>query len=1598
MDGIKKTFAQCKKEGRSALITYVTAGFPTAQETPDILLGMEAGGADIIELGMPFTDPIADGPTIQTANTQALKNGVTTVDVLQMVRDARKRGLKAPVLLMGYYNPLLSYGEEKMLQDAKEAGANGFIMVDLPPEEALRFRNFCRSYGLSYVPLIAPATSEHRMRVLCKIADSFIYVVSRMGVTGATGSLNAALPQLLDRVHKYSGNVPAAVGFGVSTRDHFLSVGKIAEGVVIGSQIINTIANAESGQGAKAVEEYCDKICGKSSRKTTREVGMVEALAEAKEPTGVHVDKVITDADTPDGPGLADQIEALNTNGDFDEEHAHPPRFGEFGGQYVPESLMDCLSELETGFSQAVNDPKFWEEYRSYYDWMGRPGHLHLAERLTEHAGGANIWLKREDLNHTGSHKINNALGQILIARRLGKTEIIAETGAGQHGVATATVCAKFGMKCTIYMGAEDVRRQALNVFRIKLLGASVVAVEAGSQTLRDAVNEALRAWVVKLDSTHYIIGSAIGPHPFPTIVRTFQSIIGNETKQQMQEKRGKLPDAVVACVGGGSNAVGMFYPFANDPSVKLLGVEAGGDGVDTDRHSATLSAGTKGVLHGVRTYVLQNKHGQISDTHSVSAGLDYPGVGPELSSWKDSDRAKFVAATDAEAFIGFRLMTQLEGIIPALETSHAVFGALELAKTMTKDQDVVICVSGRGDKDVQSVAEELPKLGPKIGWELRCKAAARESKREQKRREKLEQLREADEMKFSHSLQFNAVPDWSNHYIAYSNLKKQIYSLETQINQKNAHVDAESSPLLNGDAEDPDKAFTNTLDAELERVVSFYQLKESEIYREVDALLNDENTYEAEQAEYDHEQENAPPGKKLRSGSIFKQISFHQPSKPRAMSGLSDRSTADGADDDEDSDEDANETSQLRKKSPDGQRRRRRATDEDLAASNDWASSRRKTSVAFDDYNDMAFAALYDEGVSLKKRAISVYVSLCELRSFIQLNKTGFEKVLKKYDKILDRKLKSRYLNKYVYPAFPFQQSTMDRLTRNLERMESAYSQICTKGDVNEAKRELRLHLREHVVWERNTVWREMIGIERKAQAANIGITQTLLGHDTSGGKIRRQGDDIQPDMKEVDTPIGKYRCPQWLVSKTFWMLLACIAIFVVLLVVPIMEKPEQQNCLAMVVFVSLLWATEAIPLFVTSLLVPFLAVTLDVVRSDTKPYHRLDSKQAASYVFSAMWTPVIMLLLGGFTIAAALSKYNIAKMMATLVLSKAGTKPRTVLLVNMFVAMFASMWISNVAAPVLCFSIIQPILRNLPADSDMTKALLLGIALSSNIGGAASPIASPQNLIALQNMQPEPSWGVWFFVALPVCIISILLIWVILLVTFQPGRGTTIVPIRPLKDKFTGVQWFISIVTVVTIVLWCVSHQLEPIFGDMGVVAIIPLVLFFGTGILTKEDFNNFLWTIIILAAGGLALGKSVNSSGLLHTIAESITQSVEGMSLYSVLVVFCALILVVATFISHTVAALIVLPLVQQVGQSMSEPHPNLLVMGAVLMASGAMGLPTSGFPNMTAIMMEDQRTGQRYLDVKHFLTRGIPASILTFLVIITVGYGLMLAVGF
>ncbi|TYJ56139.1 tryptophan synthase, beta subunit [Cryptococcus floricola] len=398
-----------------------------------------------------------------------------------------------------------------------------------------------------------------------------------------------------------------------------------------------------------------------------------------------------------------------------------PSRFGSFGGAYVPDVFVKCLSELEDAFVKAKDDPEFWKEFQSLYGYMNRPSELYLAERLTEELGGANIWLKREDLNHTGSHKINNAVGQILLAKRLGKTRIIAETGAGQHGVATATVCAKFGLKCDIYMGAEDVRRQELNVFRIKMLGANVIPVTSGTQTLKDAVDALMVDWVGSKDTTHCLIGSAVGPHPFPTIVREFQRVIGREIKSQFHEKTGKLPDAVVACVGGGSNAIGAFNDFLEDESVKLVGVEGGGHGINTDRHAATLTTGIPGVLHGAASYIIESSPGQLFPTHSISAGLNYNSVGPQHAYLKDTGRVEYVVADDVQCLKAFKMCTQLEGIIPALESSHALWGGFELAKSLPKDRNVVINLSGNGSKDVAEVLLTLKnkEFADKLDWHV---------------------------------------------------------------------------------------------------------------------------------------------------------------------------------------------------------------------------------------------------------------------------------------------------------------------------------------------------------------------------------------------------------------------------------------------------------------------------------------------------------------------------------------------------------------------------------------------------------------------------------------------------------------------------------------------------------------------------------------------------------------------------------------------------------------------------------------------------------------------------------------------------------------
>lgn len=547
-------------------------------------------------------------------------------------------------------------------------------------------------------------------------------------------------------------------------------------------------------------------------------------------------------------------------------------------------------------------------------------------------------------------------------------------------------------------------------------------------------------------------------------------------------------------------------------------------------------------------------------------------------------------------------------------------------------------------------------------------------------------------------------------------------------------------------------------------------------------------------------------------------------------------------------------------------------------------------------------------DSIELRKRTVDLFVLLSELKSFVALNQTAFSKILKKYDKITNSNLKRYYTTNHVGAAYPFKSLTKQKLNGRIQQTERLYAALVTDGDLDAAIGELKTHLRERIVWERNMVWRDMIGQERKVQTVGVKEAKPV----------------------SLRTPLGTLQVQRDTVFQLF-ILTISIVVFAILLNTQIFSEVEQNRCFAVLVFASILWAGEVMPLFVTALIVPFLIVILRVMRSDGEGHEQLSAPDATKRVFASMFSPVIMLLLGGFAIAGALSKFGIAKSMATFVLSKAGTNPNRVLLVNMLVATVASMWISNVAAPVLCFSLIQPILRTLPVDSTFAPCLILGIALASNLGGMASPISSPQNVIAIQNMNPPPSWAEWFAVSIPLCLAGNFIIWLWLLWNYRPERQTPqIHTIRASNDPITLTQIYVCLVTLLTIVMWCLAHTYEDTFGDMGVIAIIPLVAFFGPGLLTKDDFNNFLWNVIMLAMGGIALGKAVESSGLLYTIASHIQELVTDMSAFEVLFVFSALVLVMATFISHTVAALIVLPIVAEVGARMEDPKPRLLVM--------------------------------------------------------------------
>ncbi|EGV63278.1 low-affinity phosphate transporter [Yamadazyma tenuis] len=803
--------------------------------------------------------------------------------------------------------------------------------------------------------------------------------------------------------------------------------------------------------------------------------------------------------------------------------------------------------------------------------------------------------------------------------------------------------------------------------------------------------------------------------------------------------------------------------------------------------------------------------------------------------------------------------------------------------------------------------------------------------------------------MKFSHSLQFNAVPEWSSKYIAYTTLKKLIYSLQRdQLHQAHALEDEESSHLISNEHrtfKDPGVVFLAALDAELKKIDEFYQRQEKFVLSSLEILVKDIEDFE----------QDLDSGRK-NSGEFGEFSLTHSRSqeedipKARNFSGMSQTDPGDHSEVTEDENLVNSKTVENYLKSP--------------KSPGLWGHT---------DNLPPQLLLLTETRILLRKRVIALYTTMSELKSFIELNKTGFKKALKKFDKSLNTNLKDEYLDNLSRKTYVFRDETANKLDGTLDSVIKLYQIICNHGDIETAKSELSIHLREHVVWERNTVWRDMIGLERKNYATKTGTEK-----------------NSKADKTVIDTFNLSLKNP--IVIRSILITVVTL----ILLNVSIFEDPQQEKCFALMVCASLLWATETIPLFVTSLLIPLLIIIFEVLKNDDGT--AMNAVDSSKYILGTMWNSVILLLLGGFTLAAALSKYQIAKSISTEILSRAGTNPSVVLITIMGIALFTSMWVSNVAAPVLCFSLIQPLLRTLPKDSTFKNALILGIALASNIGGMASPIASPQNIIAIEAMDPQPSWGQWFVIALPVCVVALVLVWVFLLITFKcTSKNTKLVSIRTIDEKFTLIQWYIISVSVSTIVLWCVASKLQGIFGEMGIISLLPIVLFFGPGLLTTEDFNNYPWNIVILAMGGTALGKAVSSSGLLKTIAIGIQHEVEDFSLFGIAITFGLLILIMATFVSHTVAALITVPLVSEIGANLPDPHPRLLIMITALLCSSAMGLPTSGFPNVTAICMTDE-FGNPYLTVGTFITRGIPSSIITYFVVITIGFATMKLINF
>ncbi|KAI0791213.1 Sodium/sulfate symporter [Abortiporus biennis] len=881
--------------------------------------------------------------------------------------------------------------------------------------------------------------------------------------------------------------------------------------------------------------------------------------------------------------------------------------------------------------------------------------------------------------------------------------------------------------------------------------------------------------------------------------------------------------------------------------------------------------------------------------------------------------------------------------------------------------------------------------------------------------------------MKFSSSLKFNEVSEWRDEYIAYDVLKKQVYKLEKQqAGLRDTYHDVEAnertSLMDSTHVSDTDAQFIPLLDRELRKICIFYESQEKDLLDDVAELQRlvqqqedlgpNGNHYDTYQDEDDDDEDedgfdiqhspimsrdgtlprthhrnrsrSTSMGAGVPSGSNFARHAPPLSQRRYSMSSNEDHGELEASI--------ASLRSATHPESPQLAPPSSVGRGESLSRSPIRAAKNLANKIFSKDPSTSYVAPpetiwtsrtnyAWDVQLLFKRRITNLYLTATSLKAYVELNYSGFRKILKKYDK-----LKDRYLHDVVEQATPFTLPSKDKLNGVINLLIDLYTKCVTRGDASDAKRQLKVHQREHIAWERDTVWRQMIGSARRGEGELNGIRAL-------GGSLVLEE---EKGLLDVKTPAGHVK----LTMKQLYALVAVI-VFIVLLNVQTLEGVEANRCFAILVFATLLWATEAIPLFITSMSIPLLLSMLRVIRSPDGRA-RLSTHEAAGYIFSVMFSPTIMLLIGGFTIASALSKTSIDRVLVTKVLNLAGTRPRTVLLAFMGVACFASMWISNVAAPTLCFTLIQPILRTLPPKSTFGPCIILGIALAANIGGQSSPISSPQNLIALQYMETPLDWGSWFAVALPVSAISIVLIWLLLLVSYRPARSPDgegdieIKPVRAPRDKFSLKQYWVSFVCIVTIGLWCVEHKIEPWFGDMGVIAIIPIVAFFSTGVLKKDDFEQFLWTVVFLAMGGIALGKGVTSSGLLEVMDDIIRDLISDMSLYSVVMVLSAIVLVISTFISHTIAAVLLVPIAKAVGSKMPGNHENLLIFLTGLICSTGMGMPVSGFPNQTAATQEDDM-GQLYLSNVDFLKNGVPASMIAAFIVATVGFVLMKAIG-